>query len=102
MAGQGAMKKEQQTKKAAALTYEAGKDRAPRLAAKGSGIIAEKIIELAVKHGIPIRNDPALVQILSKLDIDEAIPAELYQAVAEVLAFVYQMNEKRRQASSSS
>jgi flagellar biosynthesis protein len=96
------MKKEQQTKQAAALTYEAGKDRAPRLAAKGSGIIAEKIIELAVKHGIPIRNDPALVQILSKLDIDEAIPAELYQAVAEVLAFVYQMNEKRRQASSAS
>jgi flagellar biosynthesis protein len=96
------MKKEEQTKQAAALTYEAGKDRAPRLAAKGSGIIAEKIIELAVKHGIPIRNDPALVQILSKLDIDEAIPAELYQAVAEVLAFVYQMNEKRRQASSAS
>jgi flagellar biosynthesis protein len=96
------MKKKEQTKQAAALTYEAGKDRAPRLAAKGSGIIAEKIIELAVKHGIPIRNDPALVQILSKLDIDEAIPAELYQAVAEVLAFVYQMNEKRRQASSAS
>jgi flagellar biosynthesis protein len=101
MAGHGAMKKEQQTRQAAALTYEAGKDRAPKLTAKGSGIVAEKIIELAVKHGIPIRNDPALVQILSKLDIDEAIPTELYQAVAEVLAFVYQMNERRRQASSS-
>ncbi len=96
------MKREQQTRIAAALRYEAGKDNAPRLAAKGSGIVAEKIIELAVKHGIPIRNDPALVQILSKLDIDEAIPPELYQAIAEVLAFVYQMNEKRRQASSAS
>ncbi len=95
------MKKMQQAKQAAALTYDAGKDRAPRVAAKGSGFVAEKIIELAVKHGIPIRNDPALVQILSKLDIDEAIPPDLYQAVAEVLAFVYQMNEKRRQASSS-
>ena len=94
------MKKEQ-TRLAAALTYEAGKDRAPKLAAKGSGLIAEKIIELAVKNGIPIRNDPALVQVLSKLDIDEAIPQELYQAVAEVLAFVYKMNEQRRQASSS-
>ncbi len=96
------MKKGEQTRQAAALTYIAGKDRAPKLTAKGSGIIAEKIIELALKHGIPIRNDPALVQILSKLDIDEAIPQELYQAVAEVLAFVYKMNEQRRQASSSS
>ena len=95
------MKKEQRIRQAAALTYDAGKDRAPKLAAKGSGIVAEKIIELAVKHGIPIRNDPALVQILSKLDIDEAIPPELYQAIAEVLAFVYQMNEQRRQASSA-
>jgi flagellar biosynthesis protein len=95
------MKKEQQIRQAAALTYDAGKDQAPKLAAKGNGIAAEKIIELAVKCGIPIRNDPALVQILSKLDIDEAIPPELYQAIAEVLAFVYQMNEQRRQASSS-
>ena len=95
------MKETRQKREAAALTYDAGKDRAPRLAAKGSGFVAEKIIELAVKHGIPIRNDPALVQILSKLDIDEAIPPELYQAVAEVLAFVYQLNEERRQASSS-
>jgi flagellar biosynthesis protein len=101
MAGDGAMKKVERKREAAALTYDAGKDRAPRLAAKGSGLVADKIIELAVKHGIPIRNDPALVQILSKLDIDEAIPPELYQAVAEVLAFVYQMNEERRQASSS-
>ena len=95
------MKKGRQIKQAAALTYDAGKDRAPKLAAKGSGFVAEKIIALAVKHGIPIRNDPALVQILSKLDIDEAIPPELYQAVAEVLAFVYQMNEEQRKASSS-
>jgi flagellar biosynthesis protein len=101
MVGQSTMKKEQRTKKAAALAYDAGKDRAPKLAAKGSGIVAEKIIELAVKHGIPIRNDPALIQILSKLDIDEAIPPELYQAIAEILAFVYQMNEQRRQESSS-
>jgi flagellar biosynthesis protein len=102
MAGDDEMKRDKQTRQAAVLTYDAGKDRAPKLSAKGSGIIAEKIIELAVKHGIPIRNDPALVQILSKLDIDEAIPPELYQAVAEVLAFVYQMNEQQRQASSSS
>jgi flagellar biosynthesis protein len=95
------MKKELEQKLAAVLKYDAEKDRAPRLAAKGRGTVAEKIIELALKHGIPIRKDPALVQILSKLDIDEAIPQELYQVVAEVLAFVYRMNEERREASSS-
>jgi flagellar biosynthesis protein len=95
------MKKELEPKLVAALKYDAGKDRAPHLAAKGRGMVAEKIIELAIKHNIPVRNDPALVQMLSKLDIDEAIPHELYQAVAEILAFVYRMNEERRQASSS-
>jgi len=86
---------------AAVLKYDAGKDRAPHLVAKGRGGVAEKIIELAVKHDIPITSDPALVQVLSKLDIDQTIPEELYQAVAEVLAFVYRMNEERRRASSS-
>jgi flagellar biosynthesis protein len=95
------MNKRQEQKRAAALQYDAGKDRAPLLTAKGSGAVAERIIELAVRHGIPIRKDPALVQVLSKLDIGDAIPVELYQAVAEVLAFVYRMNETRRQASSS-
>ena len=88
-------------KLAAVLKYDAKKDRAPQLAAKGRGMIAEKIIEIALRHGIPIRKDPALVQVLSKLEIDETIPQELYQVVAEVLAFVYRMNEARRQASSS-
>jgi flagellar biosynthesis protein len=95
------MKKEPEQKRAAALAYDAEKDQAPRVTAKGGGLVAERIIELAVKHGIPIRNDPALIQILSKLDVGKAIPIELYQAVAEILAFVYQMNENRRQASSS-
>jgi flagellar biosynthesis protein len=95
------MKKELEQKLATVLKYDAEKDRAPRLTAKGRGVVAEKIIELALKHDIPIRKDPALVQILSKLDIDETIPQELYQVVAEVLAFVYRMNEERREASSS-
>jgi len=95
------MKKESEQKLAAVLKYDAEKDQAPRLAAKGRGMVAEKIIELALKHDIPIKKDPALVQILSKLDIDETIPQELYQVVAEVLAFVYRMNEERREASSS-
>jgi flagellar biosynthesis protein len=82
---------------AAAIEYDAPKDRAPRLTAKGRGYIAENIIEVAKKHGVPIKEDPGLVQILSKLDIDELIPPELYKAVAEILVFVYSLNERYRQ-----
>ncbi|MDD5476387.1 MAG: EscU/YscU/HrcU family type III secretion system export apparatus switch protein [Syntrophales bacterium] len=81
---------------AAAISYEAGKDNAPRLAARGRGFVAERIIELARKHNIPIKQDPSLVEILSRLDIDSEIPPELYRAVAEILAFIYRMNEKHR------
>ena len=95
------MKRETEQKLAAVLKYDAQKDQAPQLTAKGRGTVAEKIIELARQHGIPIRKDPPLVQMLSKLDIDETIPEELYQAVAEVLAFVYRMNAEQRRVSSS-
>ncbi|MCX5829450.1 MAG: EscU/YscU/HrcU family type III secretion system export apparatus switch protein [Deltaproteobacteria bacterium] len=81
---------------AAALQYEQDKDKAPRITAKGKGLIAEKIIELARENDIPIQQDPGLVQILCKLDIDEEIPVELYRAIAELLAFVYSINERRR------
>jgi flagellar biosynthesis protein len=93
---------EQQMKKhgkqllAAALQYEQEKDNAPKITAKGKGLIAEKIIELARENGVPIQQDTGLVQILCKLDIDEEIPVELYRAIAELLAFVYSMNERRR------
>jgi flagellar biosynthesis protein len=79
---------------AAAIKYDADKDAAPKIVAKGKGIIADKIIELARKSGVPVKNDPGLVQILSKLDIDEQIPIELYKAVAEILAFVYSANSR--------
>ena len=62
---------------AAALKYDNRKDAAPKVVAKGKGAIAEKIIELAGKTASRSRSDPALVQILSKLDIDEQIPVEL-------------------------
>ncbi|OEU46855.1 MAG: flagellar biosynthesis protein FlhB [Desulfobacterales bacterium S7086C20] len=82
-------------KKAVALKYRAGEDNAPRVAAKGEGWIAEKIIEMARKHGIPVKDDPDLVEVLSRLDLSEAIPAELYVIIAELLAFVYKMNGKK-------
>ncbi|NIA11260.1 MAG: flagellar biosynthesis protein FlhB [Nitrospiraceae bacterium] len=82
---------------ATAIEYDNERDVAPRVTAKGRGSIAEKIIQLAIKHDIPIRKDPALVQILSQLDIDQEIPPELYKAVAEILAFVYSANEQYRE-----
>ncbi len=82
---------------AAALKYDGSKDEAPILTAKGRGIVAEKILEAARRHGIPITTDPALAQILAKLDLDEQIPVELYRAVAEILAFVYSLNAAWRE-----
>ena len=82
--------------KAVALRYNSGKEPAPRLVAKGSGIIAEKIIEAAIKAGVPVQENPELVALLMKLDIDQIIPPEMYAAVAEILAFIYKVNLKAK------
>ncbi len=81
-------------RKAAALKYQHMVDRAPTVVAKGQGIVADRIIEVAKKHGITTKKDPALVEVLSKLDVGEEIPPDLYRAVAEVLAYVYRMTKK--------
>jgi flagellar biosynthesis protein len=85
---------ENKLKKAVALKYEPGQDSAPKMTAKGQGLIAERIIELAKKEGIPIQEDPDLVRALVQLDFMEEIPPELYRSVAEILAFVYGLNRK--------
>jgi len=82
-------------KKAVALKYKAGDDHAPRITAKGTGRLAEKIIEMARKHGIPVKDDPDLVEVLSRLDLHDQIPPELYVVVAELLAFVYRLNQEK-------
>ena len=84
-----------QRQKAAALRYEKGKDAAPRLLAKGQGHIAEKILELAQQHKIPVHQDPALIEILSKMDLDAQVPAECYRVVAEILAWIYKAQQNR-------
>jgi len=86
------MKKSQ--KKAAALKYEHGKDSVPKLIAKGRGKVAEKIIEIARAHDIPVEEEQELVEFLSMLDLYQEIPSEMYIAVAEILAFVYSLNKK--------
>ncbi|MEE4363406.1 MAG: EscU/YscU/HrcU family type III secretion system export apparatus switch protein, partial [Desulfotignum sp.] len=82
-------------KKAVVLTYDRETDPAPKVTAKGQGQVALKIIELAEKHGIPVKNDPDLMEVLSTLEINQEIPENIYVAVAELLAFVYGMNQKK-------
>lgn len=80
--------------KAVALRYHRDKDIAPTLKAKGTGQVAENIIEKAKEHGVPIQEDASLVQVLSQLELDQVIPPELYQVVAEVLSFVYTIDQR--------
>jgi flagellar biosynthesis protein len=79
-------------RRAAALRYERGVDRAPRVVARGEGHLADRILAAAREHGIPVHEDRALVQVLTQLDVDSEIPLEVYQAVAEVLAFLYRVS----------
>ena len=81
-------------RRAVALRYKPAEDDAPRVVAKGRGYLADKILELARAHNIPIREDKNLVQILSRLDLDQQIPPELYRAVAEILAFIYRVGQQ--------
>ena len=78
--------------KAVALKYDQKSDNAPRIVAKGRGEIAEKIIAVAKENNVPLYEDKNLTQILEALDLETEIPAELYRAVAEVLAFIYRLN----------
>ena len=83
-----------QIKKSVALKYDETKpEAAPKVVAKGSGEIAEKIIAKAGESKIPIYEDKALVEILSEIEIDREIPPELYKAVAEILAWVYKAHK---------
>ncbi len=79
-------------KKAAAVTYNPEKDTAPELVAAGRGLIAEKILEVARAFDIPIREDRNLVTLLEALEIDTDIPEELYRVVAEVLVYIYKLD----------
>ena len=62
---------------------------------KGQGALAEKLLELARQHDIPIRHDKNLLEILSRLDLNEEIPPEVYQVVAEILAFICRLSDRR-------
>ena len=80
-------------KSAISLQYKKGINRAPRVTAKGQGWIAENIIKLAKDKNIPIREDRDLVNLLSEVDVGKEVPESLYKVVAELLAWVYQLNK---------
>ena len=80
--------------KAVAIIYNAEKGSAPRVVASGKGDIARKIIETAREAGVYVQEDPDLVELLAKIPLGQEIPAELYRTVAEVLTFVYKVNEQ--------
>jgi flagellar biosynthesis protein len=82
------------SKKAVALKYEPERHAAPVVVAKGQGYLADEILQRAREHGVPIQEDASLVEVLSKLDLEQEIPAELYQLVAEILSFVYRSDRK--------
>jgi flagellar biosynthesis protein len=96
------MKKRQtsQRERAVALKYRKEED-APKVVAKGEGHVAAAIKETARRHGIPLRRDDDLIELLAQVEIDRQIPPELYAAVAELLSWVYRANESIKKESLS-
>lgn len=80
-------------KQAVALTYKEGQF-APQIVAKGNGVVADAIIALAEQHGIHVHQSPELVSLLMQVDLDRYIPPELYVAVAELLAWLYHLEQR--------
>jgi flagellar biosynthesis protein len=90
------MKAREEIQKAVALAYDPERHRAPQVVGKGLGRLADVIIDIARRSGVAIHEDADLVGFLLALDIGEEIPEELYVAVAEILAFIYQLDKAKR------
>ncbi|MCC6833220.1 MAG: EscU/YscU/HrcU family type III secretion system export apparatus switch protein [Thermoleophilia bacterium] len=81
-------------RRAVALGYDNERDHAPRVTATGAGSVADRILEAAREHGVPIREDRDLAEALAQLDLWQAIPPELYAVIAEVFAWAYRANRE--------
>ena len=88
------MATEPKAKKAVALLYDRATGAPPRVVASGANLTAERIIAAAREAGVHITEDPDLVELLAKIPLGAPIPAELYQTIAELLAFVYSVNAR--------
>lgn len=89
------MKDDATRRSVVALRYEAHAV-APRVVAKGEGPVADALLARAQEAGVPVREDPALLELLALLDLDQLVPPELYAVVAEVLAWAYAVDGDRR------
>ena len=87
----------QQEKKAVALRYNPDADGAPKVVAKGRGYVAENILAAAQKNAVPVYQNKSLVNMLMALELDREIPPELYRTVAEVLAYVFRIDSRKKQ-----
>ena len=84
--------------RAVALRYDPAREEAPRVVARGERLMAQRIVEVAREHGVPLYHDPQLVDALMRVPLGAQIPPRAYAAVAEVLAFVYQLDQQLAQA----
>lgn len=89
--------KADRTREAIALAYSQS-DAAPRVVARGKGLVAEQIIARAKEHGVYVHESPELVALLTQVDIDQSIPPQLYMAVAELLAWLYRIEHGDHEA----
>lgn len=89
--------KEKEIKKAVALKYEPSNDNAPTVIAAGRGVIADEIIKIASQHNVPIHKNPYVADALSLKRPGTEIPAELYEAVAEILVFIAQVDNEYKE-----
>ena len=91
---------EKEVRKAVALAYELNSS-APRITGQGEGFVADAILAKARELGIPTRTEPELVEFLMQLKLNELVPPKLYAAVAEVLAWAYELDGKQVQGPNS-
>ena len=91
-----ARKKRSPRKTAVALQFERGRMPAPKVTAKGRGMVAERLIALAREAGVPVVEDALLVETLDPVDIGRDVPPELYQVVAEILVAVYRADDESK------
>ena len=86
---------DEEEKLAIALSYDRDGDEAPKVVATGKNELAERILQIAAEHGVEIREDKELAEILSVLEVDSLIPFEAYASVAEILSYIYRKNREK-------
>ena len=91
--------KDKKKLRAIAIKYDADKGKAPRIVATGRGMVAEDIVKLADDNKIPLYEDESLANLLGKLELETEIPQELFSVVAEILAFIYQLDQMSKKRS---